>query len=142
MPHSNILDRFRPVGAPGPVGPTGVPAAAEHGPGVELVPVFIALAPDVESARTLVEGAEKEAAEIVRRARAEASALLAQAELDSRSARAAAATRVAEENTRHDEALLADARNQADALKRRGTALLPDMAHTVIGHMLAGLRQQ
>ena len=142
MPHSNILDRFRPVGAPGPVGPAGVPAADERGPSVELVPVFTALAPVIESARKLIEKAEKEAADIVSRARDEASALLAQAQLDSRSARAGAAARVAKDNTDHDEALLANARNQADVLARTGTALLPEMTHTVIDRMLAELREQ
>ncbi len=142
MPHSNILDRFRPVGAPGPVGPAGVPAAGERGLGVELVPVFVALAPDVERARTLVEQAEKEAADIVARAHEEASALLARAQLDSGSARAAAAARVAKENTDHDEVLLANARRQAEVLAGTGTALLPEMTHTVIDRMLAKLRQQ
>ncbi len=142
MPHSNILDRFRPVGAPGPVGPAGVPAADERGPNVELVPVFTALAPDIELARKLIEQAEKEAADIVTRARDEASALLAQAQLDSRSARAGAAARVAKDNTDYDESLLANARNQADVLARTGTALLPEMTHTVIDRMLAELRQQ
>jgi hypothetical protein len=142
MPHSNILDRFRPVGAPGPVGPAGVPAAGERGPSVELVPVFTALAPDIESARNLIDQAEKEAADIVSRAREEASALLAQAQLDGRSARARAAARVAQDNTEHDQALLANARNQADALARTRAALLPEMTRTVIDRMLAELRQR
>jgi len=140
MPHSNILDRFRPVGAPGPVGPAGVPAAGERGPSVELVPVFTALAPDIESARKLIEQSEKEAADIVRRAREQATALLAQAQLDSRSARAGAAARVAQANTDHDRALLANARNQADVLARTGTALLAEMTHGVIGRMLEELQ--
>jgi len=114
----------------------------ERGPSVELVPVFTALAPDVESARKLIEQAEKEAADIVSRARDEASAQLAQAQLDSRSARAGAAARVAKDNTDHDEALLANARNQADVLARTATALLPEMTHTVIDRMLAELREQ
>lgn len=142
MPHSNILDRFRPVGAPGPVGPAGVPAVGERGPGVELVPVFTALASDIESARTLIERAEKEAADIVGRARDEASALLAKAQLDSWPARAMAAARVAQDRTDRDRAVLANARNQADVLATAGTTLLPEMTHTVIDRMLAGLGQQ
>lgn len=141
MPHSNILDRFRPVGAPGPVGPVGVPGSGERGPDVELVPVFTALAPDIESARNLIDQAEKEAAGIVSRAREEASALLAKAQLDARSARAQAAARVTQDSTDRDQALLAKAHNQADALARTGTALLSEMTHTVIGRMLAELRQ-
>jgi vacuolar-type H+-ATPase subunit H len=142
MPHSNILDRFRPVGAPGPVGPAGVPAADEHGPSAELVPVFTALAPDIESARKLIEQAEKDATDIIGRARDEASALLAQAQLDGRSARAGATARVTKVTTDRDEALLADARNQAEVLARTGTGLLSEMTHTVVDRMLAELRQQ
>jgi vacuolar-type H+-ATPase subunit H len=142
MPHSNILDRFRPVGAPGPVGPSGVPATDERGPRGELVPVFTALAPDIESARTLVEQAEKDATAMLDRARDEASALLAQAQLDARSARAEAAARVAKKNTVRDEALLATARDEAEVLARNGTALIPEMVRTVVDRMLAELRQQ
>ena len=142
MPHSNILDRFRPVGAPGPVGPAGVPATDERGPRGELAPVFTALAPDIESARTLVEQAEKDATDMLSRARDEASALLAQAQLDGRSARAGATARVTKVTTDRDEALLADARNQAEVLARTGTGLLSEMTHTVVDRMLAELRQQ
>ena len=142
MPHSNILDRFRPVGAPGPVGPAGVPAAGERGPGAELVPVFTALAPEIESARNLIVQAEHEAEDIISRAREEASALLAQAQLDARSARVRAAATVAKDNTDQDQVLLAKARDQADVLARTGTALLPELTHAVIDRMLAELRQQ
>ena len=141
MPHSTILDRFRPVGAPGPIGPAGVPAVGERGPSAELVPVVLALAPDIESARTLIEQAQQEAADIVGRARDEASALVARAQLDSRSARAGAATLVALDHTAHDQALLASARGQAEALARTGTALLPELTHTVIDRMLAEWRR-
>lgn len=142
MPHSNILDRFRPVGAPGPVGPAGVPATDERGPREELAPVFTTLAPDIESARTLVEQAERDATDMLSRARNETSALLAQAQLDARSARAEAAARVAKENTDRDEALLAKARDEAEVLARTGTALIPEMTRTVVDRMLAELRQQ
>jgi vacuolar-type H+-ATPase subunit H len=141
MPHSNILDRFRPVGAPGPVGPVGVPGSGERGPDVELVPVFTALAPDVESARNLIDRAEMEAADIVIRAREEASALLAQAQLDARSARAQAAALVTRDSTDRDQTLLAKAHDQADALARTRAALVSEMTQMVIGRMLAELRQ-
>ena len=34
----SILDRFRPVGAPGPAGPVGVPPTDDQGPAAELAP--------------------------------------------------------------------------------------------------------
>lgn len=142
MPHSNILDRFRPVGAPGPVGPAGVPTTDERGPREELAPVLTALAPDIESARTLVDQAKKDATDILSRARDEASALLAQAQLDARSARADAAAQVAKENTDRDEALRANARDEAEVLARTGSSLIPEMTRTVIDRMLTELRQQ
>ena len=142
MPQSNILDRFRPVGAPGPVGPAGVPSTQDRGPWGELVPVFSALAPDIEAARTLVEQAEKDAADMLARARDEASALLAQSQLSARSARAEAAARVAKENTDRDEALLAHARHEAEVLATTGTARIPVMTRTVVDRMLEELRQQ
>lgn len=142
MPHSNILDRFRPVGAPGPVGPSGVPTRDERGPREELAPVFTALAPDIESAGTLVEQAEKDATDMLSRARNEASALLAQAQLDARAARAEAAARVAKENTDRNEALLAKARDQAEVLARTGNALIPEMTRRVVDRMLTELREQ
>src|ERR1019366_3273449 len=61
MARPNILDRFRPVGAPGPAGPAGVPAADDQGPAVELAPVFDALAADVQACRTLVAEARRDA---------------------------------------------------------------------------------
>lgn len=142
MPHSNILDRFRPVGAPGPVGPVGVPGTGERGPSVELLPVFAALAPDIESARIILEQAENEAADIVGRARDEASALLAQAQLHARAVRSQASARVTLDGSDHDRQLLVRARTQADVLARVGTARLPEMTHAVLDRMLAGLRQQ
>lgn len=141
MAHSNILDRFRPVGAPGPVGPAGVPSTEERGPREELAPVFSALAPDVESARRLVEQAEKDAAALVERARDEASAVLARAQQDARSARADAAARITQETADRDEALLARARDEADALGRARSPLIPELTHTVIDRMLTEWRR-
>ena len=47
MARLSILDRFRPVGAPGAAGPVGVPAADDQGPAAEVAPVFAALADGV-----------------------------------------------------------------------------------------------
>ena len=41
------------IGAPGNAGPAGVPAADDQGPAAELLPVFAALASDVESSAAL-----------------------------------------------------------------------------------------
>src|SRR5450756_2853427 len=77
MARLSILDRFRPVGAPGPAGLAGVPAADEQGPAAELAPVFAALAADVESCHRLVEEARQEADGALVRAHEQAAAILA-----------------------------------------------------------------
>src|SRR5665811_2240014 len=94
MARSNILDRFRPVGAPGPAGPAGVPAADDQGPAVELAPVFEALAADVQACRRLVDEARREAEAALSLAHERGAAIIAQARLDAVTERVSAAARV------------------------------------------------
>ncbi|HNV10272.1 MAG TPA: hypothetical protein PKN27_02925 [Propionibacteriaceae bacterium] len=136
MARSSILDRFRPVGAPGSAGPAGVPSVDERGPAVELIPVFAALALDVESSRMVVEEATSDAAAIVARAREQASALVAQAQLDARAARAGEAAQVERSAGDQDRSLLASARTQADDLARTGSAQLPALVSSVIERLV------
>jgi hypothetical protein len=124
MARPNILDRFRPVGAPGPAGPAGVPATGDQGPAAELAPVFAALAQDVEHCRTLVEEAQEQAA-----------AITAQARLDAGAERAHAAARVEQAALKRDALLLAQARKEADNLEEDRTALLPGTVRRVIDHL-------
>jgi len=80
MARPNILDRFRPVGAPGAASPAGGPASDTLGPAAELVPVFAALADDVESCRTLVEDARRDASTEISTAQDRANALVSRAD--------------------------------------------------------------
>jgi len=136
MVRINILDRFRPVGAPGPVGAAGVPAADDHGTVAELAPVFAALSADVESCRTLVEEARLEAEEALLRAHEQAAAVLAEARLDAAAERAEAVARVEQEAAEQDELLLAQARKKADDLEAAGMILLPGTVRKVIDTLL------
>ena len=135
MAQLSFLDRFRPVGAPGPAGPAGVPAADDQGPAVELAPVFDALAADVQACRTLVDEARRDAEAALSRSQEQAAAIIAQARLDAGAERARAAARVEQAALRRDALLLAQARKEADNLEEARTALLPGTVRRVIDHL-------
>jgi hypothetical protein len=137
MARPNILDRFRPVGAPGPAGPVGVPAVDDQGVATELAPVFAALAPDVQACTALVDEARQEADAALSQARELAAAAIAQARLDAGADRARAAAAVEQVASEQDAQLLDAAVRQADALQEAGTALLPATVRRVIDAMLA-----
>lgn len=136
MTQTNFLDRFRPVGAPGPAGAVGVPASDTLGPAGELAVVFAALADDVGACRELADRATSRADAIVASAREQARARIAQAQLDVDGVRASAAARVFEVADKKDAALMAKAVRDADALRRAGTAQIPSTVRTVIDRML------
>lgn len=133
----SILDRFRPVGAPGPAGPAGVPAADDQGRAAELSPVFAALAGDVAACEALVADAHLTAEEDVARARAQAAAIVARARLDAGAARVRAAARIEQEASERDAQLLEQARQEAAALEKTGLASIPGVVSKVIDKLLA-----
>jgi hypothetical protein len=137
MARLSILDRFRPVGAPGPAGPAGVPAADNQGPAVELAPVFAALAGDAASCAALVEEARNFAEGHVAQAREEAAAILSQARLDSGAERSRAAARVEQAAADRDTALLDQARRDAATLEDSALALIPAVVGKVVDTLLA-----
>jgi hypothetical protein len=135
MARPNILDRFRPVGAPGAADQVGVSAAADRGPAAELAPVFAALAADVESCRTLVEQARQEADGALFRAREQVASLIAQARLDEAGERTRAAADVEQAASERDSQLLTQACTQAADLEAAGTALLSGTVRKVIDRL-------
>lgn len=137
MARLSILDRFRPVGAPGPAGPAGVPAADNQGPAAELAPVFAALAADAASCAALVEEARLSAERDVAKARAQAAAILSQARLEAGAERAKAAARVEQAASYRDAPLLEQALHEAAALEESGLALMPAVVGTVMNTVLA-----
>ena len=137
MARLNILDRFRPVGAPGPAGPAGVPAVGDDGRAAELAPVFAALAAEVESCRRLVEQARREADQALSRAHEGAAAIIAQARLDARDERASAVALVEQAASERDALLLAQARKEADDLEEARAAQLPATVRRVMDHLLS-----
>ncbi|MET3204915.1 MULTISPECIES: hypothetical protein [unclassified Arthrobacter] len=137
MARLSILDRFRPVGAPGAAGPVGVPAADDQGPAAELAPVFAALADGVAANAALAEESRRSAEEEVVRARAQAAAILSQARLDAGAARAKAAARVEQAASHSDAQVLEQARQEATALEEAGRARIPAVVTEVLDTLLA-----
>jgi len=137
MAQPSILDRFRPVGAPGAAGPAGVPASDDLGPAAELTPVFAALAADVESCRRLVEDARRDADRTLAKARDSADALVAQARLDAGAEQSRSAARVLDTASERDAQLLDRARQEAVDLKETGTARLPEAVRNIIETLLS-----
>lgn len=133
MARPTILDRFRPVGAPGPSGPVGVPSTDQEGPDAELLPVFAALQPDTEEGKARVEAATARAEELLADARRQADADVAQARLDSGSVRARAAEEVTQRAADQEKELLSAARDRADRLGRAARERIPELAARIAG---------
>lgn len=133
----SILDRFRPVGTPGPAGPSGVPAVDGQGAGTELAPVFAALAADIQACEDLVATARRQSDHALAVAGTQAAAIVSQARLDAGVARAAAAVRVEQEAGDRDTWLLDQARRDAAAVKESGTASIPAVVDRVVDTLLA-----
>lgn len=140
MARLRILDRFRPVGAPGPAGPAGVPASDDQGPAAELAPVFVALAGDLARCEELVDHARRDAGRDLARAREQAAAIVAQARLDAGAERANAAALVKQASLEQDERVLARARLEAAALEEAGLARIPAVVGKVIDTLLTPQR--
>ena len=139
MARNSLLDRFRPVGAPGPAGPAGVPAADDEGPAAELIPVFEALDPTIDGTQRQAADAEARADSTVAAARRQAAALVEQARMDSARVRADAAARVSAEAARTDEDLLSRSRDEAAELRRRGESRIPELAGGIVADLVSDL---
>jgi vacuolar-type H+-ATPase subunit H len=139
MARNSLLDRFRPVGAPGPAGPAGVPAGDSQGPEAELVPVFDSLDPTITQAQELIEDAKLRAEETVRQARERAAAEVEQARLDSGAVRARAAAQVSSEAEATDAQMLRTAEDEAAELKRRGESRVPELAAAIVADLVQDL---
>ena len=139
MARSSILDRFRPVGAPGPAGPVGVPSTDVPGYVTELAPVFAELEADIDTCRSEVRDAHQRAAAAVAQARADAAAEVARARREAAAARAAAAAAVTESAAQDDARVIASAQEQARVIGASGTTRLPGVVRQVVDRLLQDL---
>ncbi|MCQ1953718.1 hypothetical protein [Arthrobacter sp. zg-Y238] len=139
MARNSLLDRFRPVGAPGPAGPAGVPAADHEGTAAELIPVFEALDPTIEKGSGQTRTAGDQAQQTVAAARRQAAALVEQARMDSAAVRADAAARVSADAERENERLLDEARDEARRLRSQGESRVPELASAIVADLVQDL---
>ena len=114
MPGNRILDRFRPVGSPGP-GIAGVPDDSER-TADELAPVFAALEQDIARHDAALDAASRRAQDIVDAARRRADATVAEARSSAAAIQSEEASRVLTAAAGADERTMTDARLRAQAL--------------------------
>lgn len=137
MARPSILDRFRPVGAPGPAGPVGVPSQDDQGTAAELLPVFAALNDEIQTGTERIEEAQALAEAEVATAREQAAALLSRARHDAGAERARVAALVEAEAATRDALLREQALQEADTMKEAGRARLPATVRQAIEALLA-----
>lgn len=135
----DLLDRFRPAGAPGPAGIAGVPADRQDSVAAELKPVFAALAEVEEECERLRRDAARAAARHADAADAQAHALVAGARNGAGAERAAAAARVREDAAAEVAHLEASAAGEADEIRRRNAHRRPWLLSQVIERVRADL---
>ncbi len=115
-----ILDRFRPAGAPGGATRAGVPVDRAETLVIELRPVFDELAPVLQECarigREVAETAQRRESEAARRALA----IVARARTASEAERAAAAASARARVARETERTMSVARDDAEAVRLRG----------------------
>ncbi len=136
---SDLLDKFRPAGAPGPAGTVGVPGDRRAAAEAELAPVFAAIE-DVERVCARLRNSSRSAAdERIRTGTAEAELLIARAHQDAEAERAAAAARVRGPAADELAAIHAQAEKAADLVRRRAAERLPRLVAKVTAHVRAQL---
>jgi hypothetical protein len=137
MPVSDLLQRLRPVGAPGAAGPVAVPTHAEDLVAAELAPLFDALEPVAAECEAIRSAAAKSAAEEIAAAEREAELLVADARSRAPAERAAAAARIRQTADAAADALTADAEATAALVTVRGRERLEELTDLIITHLRA-----
>jgi hypothetical protein len=133
----DLLERFRPVGAPGAAAPAGVPVDRVAELSRELQPVFDELLEVQERCAELRAAAEVEARRRRDRGAEEARTIVAAARLDAEAQRADAAGRVREEAERESAATVAAAEREAAEIRRRVAERLDDHVARVVAALRA-----
>lgn len=137
MPLSNFLDRFRPIGAPGPAARTGIPAKDAVGPAAELGPVFAALAREVDRGHARVDEARRQAEQAIEQARTAAEATLARARLGTGTARRAAYDRVLTAAAQDDARVAEASAERAERITQAGRERIASTVAATIEGLLA-----
>ncbi|HET8660859.1 MAG TPA: hypothetical protein VFM55_17885 [Micromonosporaceae bacterium] len=134
-----LLERFRPAGAPGAASGAGAPADRRAGVEAELEPVFAALdEAQRECARIREDAAVRAAA---RRAEAadRARAVVARARADSQAERAAAAAETRRRGQHEIASIISHAEESAEAVRRSAQRRQADLVDRVVDMVRAQL---
>lgn len=132
MPARNLLQRFRPAGAPGAAGSVGVPTDVEHTAAAELAPVFAALEPTVAQCDRLRADAAGRAEAAYARSEQDNAHRAALAAARAPAERAASAARLRDAGDAGIEALLTAARADAARVEAEGRTRIPELVTQVI----------
>lgn len=134
----DVLQRFRPAGAPGPAGPVGVPGDAARRRARELDLVFEALAPTVAECQAIREAGEREAADLEQRAEQDVHRIAVEARLRAAEQRVDAAARMRQDADRQAEEAIGTARREAAELLARGEPRIDALAARVVARVRTG----
>lgn len=138
----DFLARFRPAGAPGPAA-GAVPADRRAELEAELQQVFALLTGPEAERRTLIDEADRAARRIREEAAESAALLVERARVDAGAIRAEAAAEVRAAVRGEHDALLAEARREADEIGRTADERLPGLVAEAVASVraLAGAAQ-
>jgi vacuolar-type H+-ATPase subunit H len=128
----DILYRFRPAGSPGAAGTAGVPVDRGADLAAELGPLFAQLADTETACDALVETARSEAVARHGRAIDAAHALIERARDEAVVERAASAAATQSAGETQLASILAHAEAEAEEVRRRAAARLPDHVARVV----------
>ncbi|WNM27897.1 hypothetical protein RN607_02510 [Demequina capsici] len=139
MRWQEILDRFRPVTAPGGAAESAEHVAERSGPVLELAPVFAALDADLDAAARLTAQAEALAVERLEQARRDAAADVARARREAPAREADAAASILADAAAEDAALMQRARDDAARLLDARSPRVAEAADAVVATLQADL---
>jgi hypothetical protein len=135
----DLLDRFRPAGAPGAATGAGVPVDRRAGAEAELEPVFAALAATARECAGIRARARQEADRLTRSAAEQAELLVARARAAEQAERAAAASALRRDAQADLAAVAAAAERTADRVRREAEEHMPGLVAAVRDRVRAEL---
>lgn len=142
MPRTrDLLERFRPAGAPGGATAAGMPADHPADVAAELASLFAALAPTQRECEAIVAAGNAEAAELTARSVEQARALDEATRARLPAERASATARVVARHRELEDATTASRQAELERLLSHGRSGVPDLVAEVLRVVRAWLEQ-
>lgn len=135
----NLLDRFRPAGAPGAPSAAGVPADRRASAAAELAPVFAALASTARQCAALRAAAADDGARQEAEAIEQARTLVARSRVDAQAQRSAAATTAYQHGAAEAARIGERATAQSEAIQREAQRDQPALVAAAVARVRAEL---